>query len=150
MHAVWHMPATWSCEWASYQIRQIAGCACAGNAGNVFPAGNFQGNRLISYHGVRQARAMVHAGIANLRWRGKRTRRSRRMRKPQFYASGKRPIEVITEGYTHHFQSITPWQFIPASNLSIQPRDNTIPGNLSGFVIVKFLSNHLALWLSSA
>ena len=25
-------------EWASYQIRKIAGCACAGNAGNVFPA----------------------------------------------------------------------------------------------------------------
>ena len=23
--------------WASYQIRNIAGCACAGNAGNVFP-----------------------------------------------------------------------------------------------------------------
>ena len=25
-------------QWASYQIRKIAGCACAGNAGNVFPA----------------------------------------------------------------------------------------------------------------
>ena len=24
--------------WASCQIRKIAGCACAGNAGNVFPA----------------------------------------------------------------------------------------------------------------
>ena len=24
--------------WASYQIRKIAGCTCAGNAGNVFPA----------------------------------------------------------------------------------------------------------------
>ena len=24
--------------WASYQIRKIAGCACAGNAGDVFPA----------------------------------------------------------------------------------------------------------------
>ena len=24
-------------SWASYQIRKIAGCACAGNAGNVFP-----------------------------------------------------------------------------------------------------------------
>ena len=24
--------------WASFQIRKIAGCACAGNAGNVFPA----------------------------------------------------------------------------------------------------------------
>ena len=25
-------------QWASYQIRKIAGCACAGDAGNVFPA----------------------------------------------------------------------------------------------------------------
>ena len=25
-------------QWTSYQIRKIAGCACAGNAGNVFPA----------------------------------------------------------------------------------------------------------------
>ena len=26
------------CRWAPYQIRKIAGYACAGNAGNVFPA----------------------------------------------------------------------------------------------------------------
>ena len=25
-------------SWASYQIRKIEGCACAGNAGNIFPA----------------------------------------------------------------------------------------------------------------
>ena len=31
--------------WASYQIRKIAGCVCAGNAGNVFPATDFKGNR---------------------------------------------------------------------------------------------------------
>ena len=31
--------------WTSYQIRKIAGCACAGNAGNVFPATDFKGNR---------------------------------------------------------------------------------------------------------
>ena len=31
--------------WASYQIRQIAGCECSGNAGNVFPATDFKGNR---------------------------------------------------------------------------------------------------------
>ena len=32
-------------QWASYQIREIAGCECAGNAGNVFPATNYKGNR---------------------------------------------------------------------------------------------------------
>ena len=34
--------------WASYQIRQIAGCTCAGNAGNVFPATDFKGNRQLT------------------------------------------------------------------------------------------------------
>ena len=32
-------------QWASYQIRKILGCACAGNAGNIFPATDFKGNR---------------------------------------------------------------------------------------------------------
>ena len=32
-------------QWASYQIRKIASCACAGNVGNVFPATDFKGNR---------------------------------------------------------------------------------------------------------
>ena len=31
--------------WASYQIRKIKGCACAGNAGRVSPADDFKGNR---------------------------------------------------------------------------------------------------------
>ena len=35
---------------------------------------------------------MMHAGIANPRWRGKRSRHSRRMHNPQFYVSGKRPM----------------------------------------------------------
>ena len=34
-----------SMAWASYQIRKIAGCACAGNAGNFSPAADFKGNR---------------------------------------------------------------------------------------------------------
>ena len=34
----------------------------------------------------------MHVGIANPRWRGKRSRHSRRMRNPQFYVSGKRPM----------------------------------------------------------
>ena len=29
-------------QWASYQIRQIVGCACSGNAGNVFPRHRLQ------------------------------------------------------------------------------------------------------------
>ena len=41
---------------------------------------------------VRHARAVMHVGIATPRWRGKRSRHSRRMRNPQLYVSGKRPI----------------------------------------------------------
>ena len=41
---------------------------------------------------MRHARAMMHVGIANTLWRGKRSRHSRRMHNPHFYASGKRPI----------------------------------------------------------
>ena len=41
---------------------------------------------------VRHPRAVMHAGIANPRWRGKRSRQSRRMRNPQLYVSGKRPM----------------------------------------------------------
>ena len=40
---------------------------------------------------VRDARAVMHVGIANLWWQRKRSRHSRRMRNPQFYVSGKRP-----------------------------------------------------------
>ena len=71
--------------WASYQIRKIAGCACAGDAGNGFTATDFKGNRLL-------ARAVMHVGIVNPQWRGKRSRHSRRMRNPQFYVFGKRLI----------------------------------------------------------
>ena len=53
--------------WASYQIRKIAGCACAGNAGSVFPATLGQRSRHASRH-VRNARAVMHAGIANWRF----------------------------------------------------------------------------------
>ena len=53
--------------WASYQIRKIAGCACAGNAGNVFPATAGKRSRHALRH-VRDARAVMHTGIANWRF----------------------------------------------------------------------------------
>ena len=36
----------------------------------------------------------MHVGIVNAQWRGKRSRHSRRMRNPQFYVSGMRPMEI--------------------------------------------------------
>ena len=38
--------------WASYQIRKIAGHACAGNAGNVFPRRRLQRKPLVSDPGM--------------------------------------------------------------------------------------------------
>ena len=42
---------------------QNCGCACAGNAGNVFPVTAGKRSRHASRH-VRHARAVMHAGIA--------------------------------------------------------------------------------------
>ena len=48
----------------SCQILKIAGCACAGNAGNVFPAIAGWRSRHVLRH-VLDVRAVMHAGIAN-------------------------------------------------------------------------------------
>ena len=53
--------------WASCQIRKIVGCACAGDAGNVFPANAGYQSRHASGH-VCDARAVMHAGIADKRF----------------------------------------------------------------------------------
>ena len=47
-----------SIPWASYQIHKMAGCACAGNAGNVFPTTVGWGSRHASRH-VRHARDVI-------------------------------------------------------------------------------------------
>ena len=47
-------------QWASYQIRKIAGCACAGNAGNVFPRRRFQRKPLVSDPGMHHGTCVTH------------------------------------------------------------------------------------------
>ena len=44
---------------ASCQIRKFAGCAYAGNAGNVFPATDFNGNRQLAILACITARTMA-------------------------------------------------------------------------------------------
>ena len=46
--------------WASYQIRKIAGCACAGNAGNVFPANDLKRKPLVSNPGMHHGTCVTH------------------------------------------------------------------------------------------
>ena len=47
-------------QWASYQIRKLAGCACAGNAGNVFPRRRFQRKLLVSDPGMHHGTCVTH------------------------------------------------------------------------------------------
>ena len=46
--------------WASYQIRSIAGCACAGNAGNVFPHRRLQRKPLVSDPAMHHDTCVTH------------------------------------------------------------------------------------------
>ena len=61
---VWHLMTHYSSDgnkpWASYQIRKIAGCACAGNAGNVFPRRRFQRKPIVSDPGMHHGTCVTH------------------------------------------------------------------------------------------
>ena len=59
-----------------------------------FTRHRLQRKPLVSDPGMHHAHAEMHVGIAEPRWRGKGSRYSRRMRNPQFYVSGKRPMEL--------------------------------------------------------
>ena len=59
--AVWYITILHTAlQWASYQIRKIAGCACAGNAGNVFPRRRFQRKLLVSDPGMHHGTCVTH------------------------------------------------------------------------------------------
>ena len=72
--------------WASYQIHSIAGCACAGNAGNVFPRHRLQRKPLVCDPGMHHGTCVTHMPwcMSGSRWRVKRSRHSRRMRTRNF------------------------------------------------------------------
>ena len=91
-----HSDVTWP-SWASYQISNIAGCACAGNAENVFPR-RLQRKLLVSDPACITARASRTCRDA-CRDRlpalaGKTFPAFPAHAHPQFYASGKRPMGV--------------------------------------------------------
>ena len=97
-----------SLSWTFCHIRKIASCACAGNAGNVFPPPTSmettcQRSRHASRH-VRHTRAVMHVGIAYPRWRGKRSRHSRRMRNPTklLLSSGYQGVIIRLPLYINH------------------------------------------------
>ena len=57
-------------KWASYQIRKIAGCACAGNAGNVYPRRWFRRKLLFSDPGMlsSSARGLISLSLVEDTW----------------------------------------------------------------------------------
>ena len=71
-------------EWTSCQIRKIAGCPWAGNAGNVFPPPRVSHPDTHNGTCVRHVpwcnAGMLTGGFLWSRWRGKRSRHSRRVR----------------------------------------------------------------------
>ena len=56
---------------------------------------------------MRHASAVMYVAIANSRWRGKRSRLSRRMRNPQFFVSGKR--HMVLNMSNRSMTSMTKW-----------------------------------------
>ena len=83
--------------WTSYQIHKIAGCACAGNAGNVFPRRRFQRKLLVIDPGMHHGTCVTHvpwcmSGSLTCS-DGKTFPAFPAHAHPQFCVSGKRPIE---------------------------------------------------------
>ena len=95
--------------WASYQIRKIAGCACAGYTGNVFPRHRLQRKPLVSDPGMHNGTCVTHApwcmSGSLTRGGGENVPAFPAHAHPQFYVSGKRPMRKrsnITRYCMHH------------------------------------------------
>ena len=78
--------------WVSYQIRKIAGCACAGNGGNVYSRRRLQRKPLVSDPGMHHCRDAC---------RDRLSAKAEKMfpafpahMRRQFYVSDKRSMEV--------------------------------------------------------
>ena len=73
-------------QWASCQIRKIAGCACRER---------FLHHRVM--HAPWCIAGSLTTGFLWSRWRRKRSRHTRCMHNPQIYVSGKRPISRLPQ-----------------------------------------------------
>ena len=80
---------------ASCQIRTTAGCACAGDAGNIFPATDFKGNRWLATPACIPARAWRMSGSLTGGNGENVPGIAGACATPQFCVSGKRPIPLF-------------------------------------------------------
>ena len=81
--------------WASCQIRKFAGYTCAGNAGNVYFLDVPRVSDPDMHHGTHVPwckPVSLTSGFLWSRWRAKCFWHSQRMRNPQCYEFGKRPM----------------------------------------------------------
>ena len=107
---------------------------------------------------------MYHGTCVTLWWRGQRSRHSRRMRHPQLYLSGKRPIRCVLwqECDTCHFVTlecskiswylatiydVTWWQDGKEKYHNQCDLDKNVPGtNWKNFVDSRVLEHHQVYW----
>ena len=86
----------WLIPWASYQIRKVAGYACAGNAGNVSPRRRLQRKPLVNDPGMHHGTCVTHVpwcmSGSLTRGGGETFPAFPAHAHPQFYLSGKRSI----------------------------------------------------------
>ena len=85
-----------SCVWASYQIRKIASCACAGNAENVFPRARLQRKPPVTDPGMHCGTCGTHVpwcmSGSLTRGGGETFPAFPAHAHPQFYVAGKSPM----------------------------------------------------------
>ena len=90
------MAMSGSSPWASYKIRKIAGCVGAGMPGTFSPPPRLSDTDMHHDTCVTHVPWCMPGSLTSVflwsQWRGKRSRHSRRMHKPQFCISGKRPM----------------------------------------------------------
>ena len=90
---------------------------------------------------MHHARVAMHVGIANLRWREKRSRHSRRMRNPQFTVSGKRPMQNFR--FAHKIS----WPVASSVLKYIQTdKTNTLGPGQNGCHVADYISNLIFLY----
>ena len=113
----------------SYQIRKIVDCASPGMIERFSPPTTSNETASLrfrhAYQHVRHVRALMHVGMANQRWRGKRSRHSRR--NPLFYVCGKRRMVwnysiLCGQQYISHCKTMTSplWLSTEEETISIQ------------------------------
>ena len=105
------LPDTWNCG-----LRMRRECR------ERFPRHQLQRKPLVSNPGMHHGTCVVHvpwcmSGSLTRGGRGKRTRHSRRMRDPQFYVSGKRPMVHIPRDVLFNAISISKWD-VESGNLT--------------------------------